>query len=170
MTTPLAEAIAKAGVLDEGMVHELIKWKAPVDLPEEVPLAKDPLVAVTQIQEAIESEEQVISRHTELDMLKHFLETKKSGKLHVVTEHDSADLEASFGRVQTKKKDGPAKLGDYIIPWMSESIEDVMTNGETFLLDGRRKIYFEEVRECFFGETKVFIICTPVVKDKPDGE
>jgi hypothetical protein len=55
-------------------------------------------------------------------------------------------------------------LGEFVIPWKSESIYDLMISGDTYLRykeDGKTvKAYFTDVREVFFGETKAFMVCT----------
>lgn len=167
MSTPLSEAIVKAGLLDVGMIAEMVKWKLPIDLPK-AQLENDPETAIFAIQQAIEGQKQVEVRETDLDLLKKFLKTQKKGKLHVVTQHESGDLGVSFGRMEWKEEDNVVYdvSGDYIIPWSSESIADVMSNGETYLMDGRRKVFFTDSRDYFFGSSKAFMVCPAAPKEK----
>lgn len=157
---PLSEAIARSGALDRDMLQEIVHWKLPLELPDGKTAFTSVDEVVEALEDAIDSEDQVVSRYTELDVLQGYLTTKKRGKLHIVSDYESADLDTSFGR---------NKAGDYIIPWSSDSIEDMMTNGETFLKDGNRKVFFSEVREVFYGDRKAFIVCAPSTSKRPHG-
>jgi hypothetical protein len=119
-----------------------------------------PEQVVQAIEEALQDEGLVLTRHTDLDAINLFLSTAKTGTLHVVIEAEDgpeqvADIECFYGRTL---------MGDYIIKWHSDSIEDVMTNGKTHLkdMDDSQDVYFTSVREIFFGETKAFVVCTPL--------
>src|SRR3972149_4268245 len=135
--TALTEAVTKAGLINEDMVRELQKWGLPVSLPEVAPY-EDREAAVQAIQEAIEDPGQVEVKQTDLDCLNQYLETRTEGKLHVVSGTEKATFPISFGRTL---------MGEYIIPWRSNSIVELMVNGDTYLMDGKKKIYFQDVRE-----------------------
>lgn len=153
----LAKAIAMSGALDQDMLRELVRWRLPgVVVPNDGSF-KTPEEAIEAIEEAVTSANQVEVRVTDLDILKHFLLSRKDGKLHLVTENGTKGTwPVTFGTI--------TRLGQqlYIIPWNSDTIEGMMTNGESYLLDGKVKIYFGEVTDLYFGEQKAFMLCTPI--------
>jgi hypothetical protein len=129
-----------------------------------------PEQVVQAIEEALQAEDLVLVRETDLECITNFLGTSHRGILHVVVEDDEggpdqeADIECFYGRTP---------LGEYIIKWHSDSIEDVMTNGKTFLqatagvelstlraVRSGPQIFFTRAREVFFGKVKTFVICT----------
>lgn len=109
-----------------------------------------------RIEEALQSEGLVISRETDLEAVSDYLNSQLTGTLHVVVEADGqaeeADIPVNFGM---------NALGEYIIRYHSEGIEDVMTNGRTYLQTKNFQIYFSNARELFFGDKKVFLVCKP---------
>lgn len=113
---------------------------------------------VQGLEEALQGEGLVLTRETDFAALDHYLTTQAPGSLHVVMESEdgdmSSDIECTYGVLPT---------GEYIIRWYSESIEEVMTNGKTYLAAGKPgvEIFFTRARELFFGDTKAFIVCTP---------
>lgn len=114
------------------------------------------------IEEALQAEGLVLTRETDLDAVNYYLQGQYPAALHVVVREadgsvQEADIDCSYACTPS---------GEFIVRWHGDTIEDVLTNGETFLLLGEagegRKVYFNRVRELFFGDTKAFIICTPV--------
>jgi len=119
---------------------------------------------VQAIEEALQEQGLVLTRETDLGAVNFYLQSQRPAVLHVVVGEDEefveSDIPCTFGITP---------MGEYIIRWHSESIEDVMTNGRTYLLLGSKssdgsgcKVFFSRVREVFFGETKAFIICSPI--------
>lgn len=153
----LTEAVALSGALDPDMVREMCKWKLPVEVPEASPYTS-PEEAVAAIEEALEGKEQVEIRSTDLDVLKQYLKTQHRGRLHIVTPHESGTFEVMMGITP---------MGDYIIPWKSDSLAEHLTNGESYIIDGRKKVHLSDVRDLYFGERKAFILCQPVRESAP---
>lgn len=153
----LARAVLQSGAIDEGMLRELNKWKLPgVVVPSEDGF-KSPEEAIEAIETAMTSASQVEVRITDLDILKNWLQTRKSGKLHLVTENGTtATLPVTFGIINRHN------YVDYIIPWNNDSIEVMLTNGESYLLDEKKKVFFSSVMDLYFEDTKAFIVCTPI--------
>jgi len=162
MTSPITNAVIKAGLIHPDYLKEFQRWGAPIEVPEILPeTPKDMESAARAIEEALQSEGQVLTRETDLEVLHQYLNTQTQGVLHVEIDAaddmvNSADIPVSFGVTPNL---------EYIIPYRSESITEEMTNGLTYL---RRyddtsgpKIFFSSVRELFFGETKAFLLCTP---------
>lgn len=159
---PLSVAILQSGIIDRRMLQELKKWGAPIEVPEKLPPSpktSDEVVAL--LEGALDSEGMVLTRETDFDVLRQYLATQKPGCLHCVTDGSDADIIIVFGKT-------PAN--EYIVPWKGESIFEMMTNGETYLQDGRHAIYFSSVRDLFFGDMQAFMVCTPSTREKIDDD
>jgi hypothetical protein len=156
--TDLAKAIAMSGALNEGMLRELTKWRLPGVVVPDGQAFGTPEEAVEAIEEALTSAGQVEMRVTDLDVLKDFLVSRKEGKLYLVGEQGARGTwPVTFGVIDRRSH------LDYIIPWNSDTIEMLLTNGESCLIDDKKKkIYFGSVTDLYFGEQKAFILCTPI--------
>lgn len=161
--SPLTAAVLKTGLLDPAMLAEMRRFRVPIDL-EAVPDPKPQSVEeITEIlEQALQSEGLVITRETDLEILRQYGDTVQLGMLHIEVEFDGAvqatDIEVSYGRTLT---------GDYIIGWKSESIQDMLANGRTYLVEKGRHIFFGDARELFFGERKAFLVCAPATVEDP---
>lgn len=156
----LTLAVVKAGILDPGTIAEINRWGLPVEFVEEDKLLTSHDEVVAKIQEALESEDIVQTRSTDLDILNEYLQNQEQGRLHI---HDTdtgkkASFSISFCRTT---------MGEYVIPWRAEAISDLMVNASSHLKvkDTKKRVYFQDVRELFFGEHKAFIVCTPSVSE-----
>ena len=155
---PMIEAVLKAGLIGENALREMKRFSAAIDPEAKTEEPKDLDTAATIIATAIADEGYVMVRETDLEILHQYAETARQGVLHLEIDSDvepsgsnSTDLEISFGK---------SKMGEYIIAWRSETIEDMLTNGRSYLqVDGQR-IFFSRLRELFYGETKAFMACT----------
>lgn len=171
----LTEIIVKSGLLRADALTEFKRWGMPLEA--QAALVQDQEVKPVQaessmtvellkklcqdIDEAVHGEGYVLMRETDLEAIPQYLRTMREAKLHVVMEDDSA----SNFTVQV----GKTEAGDYIIPWRSDSITDLLTNGQTYLrLDGE-KIFFNNAKELFYGNNKAFVVCTPSTRE-PDGK
>lgn len=157
----LSKAVVLSGALDANMLKELTRWRLPgVVLPAEGQF-NTPEEAVEAIEEAMTGQEQVEVRITDLDVLKCYLQSRKDGKLRIVNDErgTSGTWPVVFGVIKR------AKYVDYILPWNSDSIEALLTNGQSYLLDDKKKVYFSLVTELYFGDQKAFILCTPVKEE-----
>lgn len=154
----LAKAIAMSGALDQSMLRELCKWRLPGVVVPDGGEFKTPEEAVEAIEEALTSAGQVELRVTDLDVLKNFLVSRKEGKLHLVSDKGTKGTwPVTYGVIDRRSH------FDYIIPWNSDTIEMLLTNGESHLIDDRKKkIYFSTVTDLYFGSQKAFILCTPI--------
>lgn len=157
----LSKAVVLSGALDANMLKELTRWKLPgVTLPAEGQFTT-PEEAVEAIEEAMTGRELVEVRVTDLDVLKCYLQSRKDGKLRIVNDErgTSGSWPVVFGVIKRPRHT------DYILPWNSDSIEALLTNGQSYLLDGKKKVYFSLVTELYFGDQKAFILCTPAKED-----
>ena len=150
----LAKVIVRSGVLETSQLDELRKWKSPAvmessdpgpDIQSAEELARD-------IEQALQSKELVVMRATDLDVVPQFLRTQKQGLLHVTSGTEEAEFPYAFGRTP---------MGDYILPFTTDLVEEILTNNEGYLIDEGQAVHFSNVVVSYFGETKTFLICTP---------
>jgi hypothetical protein len=156
----IAFAAMRTGLIDADTIKQFQRWGAvPRDV--DTTTVDDPEAAIELLQEALESEDQTRLQTTDLDILKDWFEPKnqRKGQL-VIVDHDT-DQKAT--RTVNFVKRTVRTLTTYIFPWMAESIEDVLTNGLTYLRytegDQKIKVYFKDVQEMYYGDVKAFMIC-----------
>jgi hypothetical protein len=150
-------AVVTMGVIDRDSLAEFARWGYPL---EDIPLERAPSAekAAESLEEALRRERGELPRETDFDILERYLRSEARGTLHVedveATEPAAstcAEFEVTYART---------RLGEYIFAWRSEGIADLLTNGRTYLADGRARVFFSSVRELFFGDTKAFLVCT----------
>lgn len=155
----IAVAVVSSGLVSPETLAEIRRWGLPIDFIEPSKVLNDPRQIIDLIQNALESADQVKISETDLDVLTRFLDPKyqREGTL-VIKDGDQ--------KVSNKVLYCVTPLGEFAIPWMSESIADLMTNGHTYLRcgsgEGTEHVKFFDVREVFFGEKKAFMVCAPV--------
>jgi len=157
---PLITAVLKAGLVPTEALTELQRWGLPVEFADEKnaePIDDlDQVVAI--VRDALESGEQVRLQDTDLDVLKRFLdpESLQQGRLTVKDENARSTFKVVFCLTP---------MGDYVIPWKSEGVRDMIIDGEGVLRyeeDGKkREVYFVDVRDLFFGDHRAFMVCSP---------
>jgi len=161
----MTEVLDKLGVLPETTVKELARWpggQLPPATYGEPAAAASGEEAVAAIRDVIEGEGQVELRETDPDLLRRYATSKRSGKLLLVIKDTRGnEVERSSFKIEF----GQTSLGEYIIPWASESIAEYMLDPDTYLLVNSKKIKFINVREAYYGPEKVFMVATPEVKD-----
>lgn len=162
---PLGLAAIQAGLIDEDTIAQFKRWgMIPRDLDTSV--REEPSLAVERIQFALEAEEQVRLQNTDLDILKFWLNKTNQMRGQLVVIDPDVDTKATKTVVFARRQLG-ARV-QYIIPWISESIYDILTNGRTYLryTDGKNvKVYFTDVEEMYFGNMKAFMVCTGTIED-----
>jgi len=156
MSKSVAKVVVEAGLIDENALAQLKRWGFALDLEP----GKEPVVSAGEIAkriiDAVESEEAVELRSTDLDIVKEYLSSRQKAKLHVPNPDDEAKtvgipVEFSF-----------TKMGEVVIPWTSEAINDMLLDERTYLKPlGKSRIHFSDVRELFYGDHKAFVVCTP---------
>lgn len=149
---PLAVAVAKSGLLDEEMVAEFLHWGLPVEhiTTGHRPQSTEDLVM--SLEEALQSEGLVVERVTDLEVVRQYLATQTIGLLHLEIGEEFSEFNITFGK---------SKTGMYIVPWKGENVAEEMANGKTYLVEGTNHIYFRNVSDLFFGETKAFMLLSP---------
>lgn len=150
----ITRAIVRSGLIPTENLAEFRKWGLPIPKDEEIPPAPtDPEKLVQQLDQALQQEDMVIIRETDLNVVHTYLKTMKAGTLHLVMDDDMVrgEFPVAYGVTET---------GEYIMPWQAEAIDDMMVNGLTYLLTTEdKKVYFNTVRELFFGTQKAFMLC-----------
>lgn len=153
MSRSVTLAVIKSGLVSKDTLRELNHWGLPIEMIEENEVLDTPEAIVGRIQEALEGEDLVKIRDTDLDVLRCYLTCQKQGMLRVAGDDGVANVEVSYC---------VTPMGEYVIPWRSESIREYMTDPNTYLKADGGKVGFSDVRELFFGEHKAFMVCTPV--------
>lgn len=151
----LARIALRSGIVSPDMTAEFAKWGFYFNSDDlsSVPAPKTKEQFIEQVEQALEAEDLVIVRETDLSVLDQYLSTQKVGSLVVIDNGTPVKFDITYGM---------AKTGEYIIAWRGDSISELLTNGLTFLLEkDDNQVFFSNVRELFFGETKSFIVCAP---------
>jgi hypothetical protein len=150
---PLTTAVLKTGLITPEMLREIKRFSPVIDPEAETEEPKDLAEVVALIDTALQSEQYVLVRETDLEVVRQYAETVvRQARLHIEHEEEKSDVEVSYGKTA---------LGEFIIAWKSESIRDMLTNGRTYLVVDDTHVFFKDVRELFFGEQKAFMVCTP---------
>jgi len=160
----LARISIQAGLVSPDMLAEFRRWGFVDEgtvKSEEVPDTPEKLLHL--LNAALEEEHMVIMKETDVDALKAYLDSMAPGHLHLVEGDRSAHFPVTYGKLPS---------GEYLLPYRSDNVEELLTNTKTYLLDrDQMRVYFSEVRELFFGETKSFVACKPSMIEKdPDHE
>jgi len=151
MNKPVTVAMLGTGLIPKEMLVEMQHWGLPVKFME-IPSAvlETPEQVIDYIRQAVEGDDAVKIRDTDLDVLAHYLKDQRSGKLYVYDpESDSTASTAVIYSVLPS--------GRYVIPWTEESISDLLTYPRSYLKVGADKVRFDDVEELFFGGVKAFI-------------
>ncbi len=159
----LTDIILKAGILSPASLAEIERWRLPLgDITPADELAPTPTPAsiCNANADAIESEGYVLTRETDLEAIPQYLHGMRSCVLHVVMD-DGAEPEFE---IQAAK----VASGDWLLPWRSDSITDLIANGTTYLRVGGERVYFSQARDLFDGTRKAFMVCTPVPEEAND--
>lgn len=158
---PLTHAVLKAGLVSPSMLKEMKRFSSTIDPEAEPEEPKSLEEAVKLIDDALQSEQYVLVRETDLEIVRQYAETVRTTALHVeVDDGMKSDMDVTYGKTP---------IGEYIIAWKSESIRDMMTNGLTYLVEEGAHVFFKDVRELFFGEQKAFMVCVPSTVEHVDS-
>jgi hypothetical protein len=167
---PLAEAAIRAGLIDPEVLTQFKKWGlVPKDI--EPVGASNPEEIVEELQEALESEDQVRLQTTDLDLLKYYLTPENQQRGQIVLVHPETHQRATrtvvfavrslYGRDQ------------YILPWMSDTVADMLTNGNSYLRwvppgAASKRIYLIEHDKIYLGDVESFLVCIGVDHDSDE--
>ena len=159
MEKPVTSAVIDTGIIDFDDIEQLRRWGLLAEAeshPENYPTHKSVL---KRIREAVGSEDAVEMRKTDLDLAKDWEKEHSSCRLYVPVPDERnkvVGINIEYHRT---------KMGDYVIPWTTDNIFDLMLDEETHLrVPGVGKVYFVDVEELYYGAQKVFMICTPAAR------
>lgn len=158
----LTNVILRSGIIPPESIREFQKWGMMV--PDEIPAPPTtPEELITQIDQALQDEDLVVIRQTDLSAASLYLTSAKPAVLHLVNDvlGTQGDVVVHVARNEMK---------EYMLPWQSTSIEDLLINGKTYLVVDDKKVYFSSVRELFFGTTKAFLVCQVSREEPHDPE
>lgn len=159
----LSTAVVASGLISPNTLAEMRRFSPTVGdaavAGEPVPLED----AAASLSKVVQEADYVAVRETDLDVVQMYLKSQKDGILHIemtsAEDRTRADFPISYGRT---------RMGEFIIPWSTPTIADAMTNGFTYLSapveGGTEKVYFDDVRELYFDDTKAFMVCRPSVR------
>lgn len=156
---PVSVAVVRTGVISKEMLAELQRWGLPVDvlMEEDVVEVTTPQQVVDIICDALDAHDQTAIRESDLEIIKVWLnpENQQKGRLQLPLDGRKSNLTVTFCRT---------KMGEYVIPWNSESLADLLLTVESQLRyeeDGVKKsVHFLDVRELFVGDHKAFMVCS----------
>jgi hypothetical protein len=159
MSRAAARAVVESGIVDADALAQLHRWGYALDLvPGTEPVASASALA-RKILDAVESEDAVELRSTDLDIIKEYSKASRRARLHLPGADDKT--------VGLPVEYCVTKMGEIVIPWTSEDINDLLLDDRTYLKPtGESRIYFADVRELFYGDKKAFVVCTPAAERK----
>ena len=153
MPNEVSKTIIKSGLVEPDTLQEFRRWGAPIPfVPTEETI--EPNQIPSAIEEAMQKEDFIKVKETDLEVLQQYLRTQRRGVLHF---HALADQEEKF-----EVSFGLTSLSEVILPWTDdEDISDFMVNGRTYLETDGKKIHFKDVRQLYYGDRRAFMICVP---------
>lgn len=160
---PLAEATVRAGLVDEDTLAQFRRWGfIPKDLAADQ--GKSPQESLECIQAALDAEEQVRLQVTDLDLLRYYMEGDNQIRGQIVL------VDVSTGQRGTKNvtfaKRASHGREQFILPWLSEGVTELLVNGDSYLRwaqDGvSHRVRFIDYEDLYFGDVRMFIVCTGV--------
>lgn len=158
MNKPITIAVLSSGLVPPEMLSEMQHWGLPikfVENPTEVVTLTTREQVIDCLREAIEGDDAIRIRDTDLDVLSHYLRDQREGKLHLFDPETATvhTMQISYTVMPT---------GKYVIPWTDEeNITSLLEDSRSYLKVGTKtgmaKVRFVRAEELFFGGTKAFI-------------
>jgi len=133
----------KLGLISPEMRTQFARWGELPDIePVEVQSPED---IDELIERALQNEEELVPKVTNLEIIQEFCSTQRLGTLHLKINDQEASFDVVFG---------VSRGGDIILPWRSEDIRDVLLDPTstfmTWITDGiEHKIYFRSVEDIY---------------------
>ena len=174
---PLAEAAIKAGLIDDETLAQLHRWGM---VPKDV-VPKDDMdleEIIESIKDALDSEAQVRLQTTDLDLLRLYVNPKNQlrGQLILVADSEQRGTKSVVFVSRTLRS-----KEQFILPWMSESITELLTNGKSYLrwnvvnpaspsgADISRRVRMVDYEDVYFGDIRMFLVCTGMEDENSIG-
>lgn len=159
MNKPVTVAMLEAGIIPKEVLQEMRHWGLPINFVEMPAVTLQTSEQVIDcIRDAVEGDDAVKIRDTDLDVLAHYLKHQLQGRLHLY--EPDTDSVASVSVTYSVLPNGR-----YVFPWTNESITDMLTYSKSYLKVGLAKVRFDDVTELFFGGVKAFVSARPMNED-----
>ncbi len=143
MIGPAGMAVLDAGLIDPGLLRLAARWG--VDLPD---LKNDlPIRDLVGILVGLSYDDE--DRVTDPTLPRQYFATAKQGTLHLKDGDDEVDIAVSVGRT---------KMGEYILPYRGDGLEDELLASGTRLIVSGKTIKITRTTPVHFGRAKVFIL------------
>lgn len=156
--TKLLQLLIRGGVLTGDQIKEVQRWGFQQEPVEAEPIT-DLQQFIQRLSQALEGEDLIIIRETDLEVLHTFVRQPKKGELRFELKGSPpAKIPINYAVLRT---------GEHIIPWVEE-LPDLFVDPNTYLVtESGALMSFGDVRELFYGEDRTFVVCTPLVIDTP---
>lgn len=160
---PLAEATVRAGLIDDDTLAQFRRWGfVPKDLVPDKD--KTPQESLEAIQAALETEEQVRLQVTDLDLLRHYMAVDNQLRGQIVLINPETEQRGT--KTVTFAKRISHGRSQFVLPWLSEGVTDLLVNGKSYLRwteEGKsNRVYLVDYEDLYFGDVRMFIVCTGV--------
>jgi hypothetical protein len=158
---PITTAILRTGLLSDSMLEEMERWGFRLKVKDDDDVQDDEILDTAEevvecLRDAIESDDAVTLRDTDLDVLSHYLRNQEQGHLMVFDPSINRTRRVAVTYAVLPNK-------HYAIPWKDESIRDTLLDERSYLRTATTKhVKFEDVEELFFGGIKAFISARPM--------
>lgn len=158
---PVTAAVLRTGLLSDSVLEEVKRWGFRLKIKDEDDVEDDEILETAEeviecLRDAIESDDNVKLRDTDLDVISHYLTNQEHG--HLVM------YDPSIGRTRrTAVTYAVLPNKSYAIPWKDESIRDALVDDRSYLRTASGKhVKFDDVEELFFGGIKAFVSARPM--------
>ena len=161
---PVALAALRLGLIGPEMRAQFAQWG---EVPDVEPLeVQSPNEVDEMIERALQSDDIVALKVTNLELIQQFCVTQRLGRLHITLNGQASTFDIVFGVTRS---------GDIILPWRSEDIRDVLLDPTSAALswttDGiEHEVCFRSVEDSYYGDVKAFMVCAPATLRKKQDQ
>lgn len=160
----LPEIIVNSGLIAPSVLQEMRRWGCVIPDNDELTATPPPAELLLQIDQAIQEAGYVLTRETDLDALRYFSQNIKTGDLYL--DDGGAPL------VIVSVHYAVMPTGEYLFPWPTDDMADVLTNGVSYLATNDNghtaKVFFNDGRDLFFGADRAFLMMRVSTKESGD--
>lgn len=154
--TTIVDVLTAAKFLPEDAVSEFRRWglvDEPVDTEPRIAATPGALDVLRQLDEVIQGEGYILTRETDLDALRIFSKERRTGVMVFVTPEGSRKTSTEYA----------VTPGGYLIPWPTDEVVELMTNGHSYLDLGKGKahVYFSDSVFLYFDDERMFVRLVP---------
>jgi hypothetical protein len=153
MANEVVKVVQQAGLVEKDTVQELRRWGAPIPVPPasspEIPAE----IAPSLIERAMQDEDFVQVKETDLEVLKQYLTTQEIGTLKLeMMDGKREAIDIVYGKTP---------LGEYVIPWTEGRIADLLEDCLVHLhIPDKGWVSLKNPRELYYGDRRVFTLWT----------